>query len=360
VDGPGFKPGVDDEVTYRDAGVDIDRADAWVDRIGEMARRTHGPGVLGGLGGFAAVFSLRDGVPDFASMRDPLLVSGTDGVGTKLKVAFAAGRHRTVGIDLVAMCVNDLLTTGATPLFFLDYYGTGRLEPEVATEVVAGIAEGCRRAQCALTGGETAELPGMYAAGEYDLAGFAVGIVDRPELLDGSNCRAGDVLIGVESSGLHSNGYSLARRILVGAGDVDWEATDADLGGSLADVLLEPTLIYTALARGLRSAGAKCHAHITGGGLPGNVPRVLPAGLGARVDWGSWSMPTVFETLARRGPVAWPEMARTFNLGVGWVSVVEPAAAAAALRAAEAVGRRAWTIGALEAGSGLRFQGGPP
>ncbi|MGF1509451.1 MAG: phosphoribosylformylglycinamidine cyclo-ligase [Myxococcota bacterium] len=348
-----------DEWTYRQAGVNIDEADLLVERIAPLAKQTHGPGVVQGIGGFAALYSLRRGVPGFPAMEDPMLVSGTDGVGTKLKVAFQTGRHRTVGIDLVAMCVNDVLTTGAMPLFFLDYFGTGALASDVALQVIEGIAEGCRRAECALTGGETAELPGMYASGEYDLAGFAVGIVDRPALLDGSACRPGDVLVGVQSSGLHSNGYSLARRALR-VDDIDLNAADPELDASLADLLMEPTLLYTTTAHALHRAGAKAFAHITGGGLEGNVPRMVPSALRVRIDRDAWPVPAIFRCIQRRGPVPESEMWRTFNMGIGWVAAFDPAQVEPAMEALGSVGMKGWVIGGLEdGGPGFRFGSSP-
>ncbi|MCE2947052.1 MAG: phosphoribosylformylglycinamidine cyclo-ligase, partial [Betaproteobacteria bacterium] len=274
-------------MTYREAGVDIDAGDALVENIKPLAARTRRDGVLAGIGGFGALFE----VPK--RYREPVLVSGTDGVGTKLKLAFALGRHDTIGIDLVAMSVNDVLVQGAEPLFFLDYFATGKLEVDVATEVVRGIAHGCELAGCALIGGETAEMPGMYVAGEYDLAGFCVGVVEKSRIIDGSTVAAGDVILGLGSSGLHSNGYSLARRIV--------EVAGADLGADfhgqpLADALLAPTRIYVRPVLALMAAlPVKALAHITGGGLPENLPRVLPDGVAARVRLGSWPVPPLFD-----------------------------------------------------------------
>jgi phosphoribosylformylglycinamidine cyclo-ligase len=353
LDRQGFRQAVSEgkPVRYRDAGVDIDGADRLVKRISELAGRTRIPGVMAGVGGFASLFSLKDAFQ--TPMEDPVLVAGTDGVGTKLKVAFAAQRHGTIGIDLVAMCVNDVVTTGATPLFFLDYFGTGRLEPEVAAAVVEGIAEGCHQAGCALIGGETAELPGLYADAEYDLAGFAVGVVDRPRIVDGRSCAAGDVLVGIESRGLHSNGYSLARRVLLpNAGAAHAPLSDRD-PRTRADVLLAPTPIYAPLvSTWMARFRPKALAHITGGGLPGNLPRVLPQGLAARVDPGSWPVPEVFRVIADEGPVEEDEMFRTFNMGIGMVAVVDPADAEEAIEGARAVGQTARVIGQLESGEG--------
>ena len=301
---------------YRDAGVDIDAGDALVDRIKPLARSTDRPGVMGGLGGFGGLFSLFGA----GRWRDPVLVSGTDGVGTKLLVAQAAGRHDTIGIDLVAMCVNDIAVTGAEPLFFLDYFATGKLGVDEAAQVVAGIAEGCRRAGCALIGGETAEMPGMYAPGHYDLAGFAVGAVERDEVLDGQRVRPGDVLIGVPSTGLHSNGFSLVRKL------VDGLPLDRDPGGlhrTLADELLIPTQIYVRTLLSVRDR-IRSAAHITGGGLPGNVPRALPSGMAAVLERGSWPVPPIFGLLQQRGGLSEEEMLRTFNCGLGLVVPVDP------------------------------------
>jgi phosphoribosylformylglycinamidine cyclo-ligase len=329
-------------VTYREAGVDIDAGDALVERIKRLAKPTRIPEVLADVGGFAGLCA----VP--AGLAEPVLVSGTDGVGTKLKVAFATGVHDTVGIDLVAMCVNDVLTVGARPLFFLDYFGTGKLDVDVGEAVVRGIAEGCKLAGCALIGGETAELPGMYAEGEYDLAGFAVGVVERSRILDGRRIAEGDLVIGVASSGLHSNGYSLARRVLEKEMGLRMGDRVEELGRTVGEELLVPTRIY---ARAIGALLAACGgavrglSHITGGGLPGNVPRVLPDGLGVRLDLGTYERPAVFRVIARGGPVDEAEMRRTFNLGVGLVAIVERGAAEGALAALAGAGERAWALG---------------
>lgn len=306
---------------YRDAGVDIDAGDALVDRIKPLAAATRRPGVLGGIGGFGGLFQL-----DTQRWRDPVLVSGTDGVGTKLLVAQQVGRHDTIGIDLVAMCVNDVVVVGAEPLFFLDYFATGKLDVAAAAEVVGGIAEGCRQAGCALLGGETAEMPGMYGPGHYDLAGFAVGVVDRDEVLDGRGIRPGDVLVGLPSSGLHSNGYSLVRKIVRDAG-LSLES-EHGLGRPLGEVLLEPTRIYVRdlLSVRERVLGA---AHITGGGLPGNVPRMLSEGLGAHLQRATWEEPPVFELLRQAGHIDRDSMLRTFNCGLGMVLAARSAHAEA-------------------------------
>ena len=333
--------------TYRDAGVDIDEGDRLVDLIKPMARATLRPEVLAGIGGFGGLFAL-----DVKKYRDPVLVSGTDGVGTKLKLAFLTGRHDTVGIDLVAMSVNDVAVTGAEPLFFLDYFATGRLRAEEAALVVKGIAEGCRQAGCALIGGETAELPGFYADGEYDLAGFAVGVVERDRILDGRRVRPGDALLGVASTGLHSNGYSLARKVLLERHALS--DRPPELGGrTLADALLEPTRIYARDVLALQEAvPVHAVAHITGGGLPGNAPRNLPDGTRAVVRAGTWTVPAIFGLVEREGGVAREEMYRTFNMGLGLVVVLPAAAAPAARELLAARGLESWVVGSVEPGSG--------
>jgi phosphoribosylformylglycinamidine cyclo-ligase len=326
-------------LTYREAGVDIDAGDALVENIKPLARRTMREGVLAGIGGFGALFE----VPK--RYRNPVLVSGTDGVGTKLKLAFELNRHDTVGIDLVAMSVNDILVQGAEPLFFLDYFACGKLDVGIATAVVGGIARGCELAGCALIGGETAEMPGMYPPGEYDLAGFAVGVVEKDAIIDGSRIGPGDVLIGLASSGAHSNGYSLVRRIL--------ERTNADLssdfhGRALSEVILAPTRIYVKpVLELMRSVPLKGLAHITGGGLLENVPRILREELTAQLERGSWKRPPLFDWLQQAGGVDEQEMHRVFNCGVGMVLVVDPAHEALALRALDAAGETAWRIGRI-------------
>ncbi len=329
-------------MTYRAAGVDIEAGDGLVDRIRPLAASTARPGVMGGLGGFGALFDLRA-----AGFRDPVLVSATDGVGTKLRVAIEAGRHDTVGIDLVAMCVNDLVVQGAEPLFFLDYFATGKLSAEHAAQVVAGIAEGCRGAGCALVGGETAEMPGMYAPGDYDLAGFAVGAAERGALLP-QGVAAGDAILGLASSGVHSNGYSLVRRIVAESG-FGWDAPAPFAPGrSLADALLEPTRLYVASLLALHRAGLlRAAAHVTGGGLPGNLNRALSSGLAARIDGARWRLPSVFAWLARQGGVSAAEMLRVFNCGIGMAVVVSDAAAATALLRAQ--GETVFAIGEVVA-----------
>ncbi len=332
-------------VTYRAAGVDIEAGDALVERIKPLAKATTRGGVMGGLGGFGALFDLKA-----AGFRDPVLVSTTDGVGTKLKIAIETGRHDTVGIDLVAMCVNDLVVQGAEPLFFLDYFATGALEVDQAARVIAGIAAGCTQAGCALVGGETAEMPGMYSGGDYDLAGFSVGAAERDALLP-AEVRPGDTVLALPSSGVHSNGYSLVRKIMALAG-VGWDdAAPFAPGRSFADVLMTPTRIYVKPMLSLHRAGLLvAAAHITGGGLPGNLPRVLPAGMAAALDASSWTLPPVFRWLGRAGGVSPAEMLRVFNCGVGMALVVRDAAAAVAHLAE--LGEQAVPIGRIVATSG--------
>ena len=327
---------------YRDAGVDIEAGYAVVDGIKGHVNRTKRPEVLGGLGGFGGLFALSN------RYRDPVLVSGTDGVGTKLLVAQRIGRHETIGIDLVAMCANDIAMSGAEPLFFLDYFATGALSPEVTVEVVSGIAEGCVQAGAALIGGETAEMPGMYAPGHYDLAGFCVGVVERDRLLDGSTVAVGDALIGVPSSGLHSNGFSLVRRVV---DTLDW-TQEFGLGAPLADVLLAPTRIYVRECQTLiQEHQAKSLMHITGGGFHENIPRGIPDGMGAELIRSSWPKLPIFEFLAERGGLSPSDMEHTFNNGLGMVAVV-PAEGAAA--AAEAVG--GYIVGRVTGREGVSIQ----
>jgi phosphoribosylformylglycinamidine cyclo-ligase len=332
-------------LSYRDAGVDIDAGEALVERIKPLAATTFRPGVVTGLGGFGALFELPIG-----RYREPVLVSGTDGVGTKLKLAIELGRHDTIGIDLVAMCANDILVSGAEPLFFLDYYASGRLDLEVATSVIAGIVKGCELAGCALTGGETAEMPGMYAQGDYDLAGFCVGIAEKSELILPQRVRPGDILIGLASSGPHSNGYSLIRKVIeVGGADLD-----SDLEGvKLADRLLAPTRIYVRSVLPLtRELPIHALAHITGGGITENLPRVLPEGTEALVDLGSWRRPAVFQWLQAQGGIAESEMLRTFNCGLGMVVCVAAADADNTLALLNERGEQAWVLGEIQATEG--------
>ncbi|QQS12362.1 MAG: phosphoribosylformylglycinamidine cyclo-ligase [Rhodospirillales bacterium] len=333
-------------LTYKQAGVDIEAGDSLVERIKPLAKATRRPGVMGGLGGFGALFDLKA-----AGFHDPILVSGTDGVGTKLKLAIDSGIHDTVGIDLVAMCVNDIVVQGAEPLFFLDYYATGRLDIEAGRDVVAGIAEGCRRAGCALVGGETAEMPGLYAEGDFDLAGFAVGAAERDALLPRPDIAPGDVVLGLASSGVHSNGFSLVRKIVERSGlALDAPAPFAP-ARSLARALLEPTRIYVQAAlAAMRATGAiKGLAHITGGGLPGNVPRCLPNGVRATLEALAWTPPDVFHWLREIGRTPTSDMLDTFNCGLGMVVVTAPENAAAVAAAFAASGETAVRVGAIEA-----------
>ena len=335
-------------LSYRDAGVDIDAGDALVDRIKPMARSTMREGVLAGIGGFGALFE----VPK--RYREPVLVSGTDGVGTKLKLAFHLDRHDTVGIDLVAMSVNDILVQGAEPLFFLDYFACGRLHVDTAAAVISGIAEGCRQAGCALIGGETAEMPGMYPDGEYDLAGFAVGAVERSAIIDGKSIVPGDVVVALASSGPHSNGYSLVRRIV----DVSGADLSADFDGRpLGMALLAPTRIYVKPVLDLlRTVPVKGLAHITGGGITENVPRVLPANVVADLRLASWELPPVFQWLQKQGRVADAEMHRVFNCGIGMVLVVSAADADRTVAHLNAAGETAWIVGDIRARNGDEAQ----
>jgi len=327
-------------LTYRDAGVDIDAGDSLVERIKPFAKRTMRPEVMAGIGGFGALFELSK------KFKEPVLVAGTDGVGTKLKLAFQLDRHDTVGIDLVAMSVNDILVQGAEPLFFLDYFACGRLDVDTASSVIQGIAKGCELAGCALIGGETAEMPGMYPDGEYDLAGFAVGAVEKSKIIDGRGIAPGDVVIGLASSGAHSNGYSLVRKIL--------ERAKPDLGADfdgrpLAEAVMAPTRIYVKPLLALMNAlPVKGLAHITGGGLLDNVPRILGESLTARLDSRAWTRPKLFDWLQREGQVADAEMHRVFNCGIGMVIVVDKAHEAPALELLREAGETAWSVGAID------------
>jgi len=328
-------------LSYRDAGVDIDAGDSLVERIKPHAKRTMRPEVLAGIGGFGALMELPK------KYREPVLISGTDGVGTKLKLAFQMNKHDTIGQDLVAMSVNDILVQGAEPLFFLDYFACGHLDVDVGEQVVAGIARGCELSGCALIGGETAEMPGMYPAGEYDLAGFAVGVAEKSRLISGQNIRPGDVVLGLGSSGPHSNGYSLVRKIV--------EVTGANLnaafhGCTLGETLLEPTRIYVKpLLALMNETTVKGMAHITGGGITGNVPRVLPENCTALINAQSWTWPAVFQWLQAGGNVATPEMHRTFNCGIGMVVVVDASDADAAMQFLSAQGETVYRIGEIHA-----------
>ena len=341
------------QITYADAGVDIDAGNALVDAIKPLAKSTLRRGADADLGGFGGLFDLKR-----AGFEDPILVSTNDGVGTKLKIAIDTGRHSTIGIDLVAMCVNDLVVTGAEPLFFLDYFATGKLDVESASEVISGIAAGCREANCALIGGETAEMPGMYHGKDYDLAGFSVGAVERGQILPRADVAVGDVLIGLPSSGVHSNGYSLVRKLVATAG-LSWAAPAPFVEqATVAEALLTPTRIYVrAILAALKATGGgrgaiKAMAHITGGGLSENLPRVLPGHVAAEVDLGTWRQSPVFAWLARTGNISAAEMLRTFNCGIGMVIVAEAARAAEVVAALSDAGENPVTIGRIIAGTG--------
>jgi phosphoribosylformylglycinamidine cyclo-ligase len=333
---------------YKQAGVDVEAGRAFVDRIRTMVTSTHRPEVFGGIGGFSGCFQMP------AGYREPILVSGTDGVGTKLKLAHQGNKHSTVGIDLVAMCVNDILTSGAEPLFFLDYLATGELNQEQLTQVVEGIVSGCKLAGCALLGGETAEMPGFYQPGEYDLAGFAVGVVEKSQLLNGSQVKSGDVAIGLASSGVHSNGFSLIRKIVFDRG-YSWTDTPPNFKGTcLGEVLLTPTQIYVKPVLGARNAGIDIHgmAHITGGGLPENLPRCLPPGTSIQIDMNAWTVPPIFEWIANAGEVPMPEMLNTFNMGIGFVLLVPPTQADQTIEWFSSQNISAYAIGEVIDGSG--------
>ncbi|MFI5358419.1 MAG: phosphoribosylformylglycinamidine cyclo-ligase [Halanaerobiales bacterium] len=328
---------------YSDAGVNIDAGNQFVKMIKKDVEETFSPAVLKGIGGFAALYA-----PNLSGYKEPVLVSGTDGVGTKLKIAFMLDKHDTVGIDLVAMCVNDILTIGARPLFFLDYLAVARLETEKASAIVSGIARGCKEAGCALIGGETAEMPGFYQPGEYDLAGFAVGIVDREKMITGDGIEAGDKIIGLASSGLHSNGYSLARKVFLEKEKLDLYEPLGKGGEPLGEILLSPTRIYVrTILKLMEEFDIKGLAHITGGGLLENVPRILPEGLTARIEKDSWPVAGVFRELQRLGGIAEEEMYRTFNMGVGMVVIVRKEEAEGILEAARALGEEAYLIGEI-------------
>lgn len=338
-------------MTYADAGVDIDAGNALVDRIKPAAKRTARPGVMSGLGGFGALFDLKG-----AGYSDPVLVAATDGVGTKLRIAIDTGNVSGIGIDLVAMCVNDLVCQGAEPLFFLDYFATGKLELDQAAAIIESIAEGCAQSGCALIGGETAEMPGMYARGDFDLAGFAVGAMERGRDLP-RNVEAGDVLLGLPSAGVHSNGYSLVRRIVERSG-LGWNDACPWSDTTLGEALLIPTKLYVKGAvAALRDDAVNALAHITGGGLTENLPRVLPEGLGAEIDLGSWSLPPVFQWLAEVGGMEQAEMLKTFNAGIGMIAVVPAEKVDAAKAAFAENGHAAFEVGRIVAGEGLRYHG---
>ena len=333
----------DSPLTYRDAGVDIEAGESLVERIKPLVQKTQRPECLGNIGGFGGLFEL-----PIDRYRRPVLVSGTDGVGTKLKLAVILDRHDTIGIDLVAMCVNDVLVLGAEPLYFLDYFATGRLSPEHAQSVIAGIASGCETAGAALIGGETAEMPGMYSPGDYDLAGFCVGVVEKDQIIDGSHIRAGDQVLGLASSGLHSNGYSLARAVLERSN----ATLDQPIGETtLGEALLAPTRIYVrpilALLKAVPIHGI---AHITGGGLPGNIPRILPDNCDCRIDATAWPRPEIFQWLQSEGSIDDTEMLRTFNCGIGLVIIVSSDTAAQAQQMLEASGETVYRLGEVQTG----------
>lgn len=334
------------ELTYKRAGVDIDEGDRFIDIIAPLVRKTFRKEVMTDIGSFGAFFKL-----DINKYREPVLVSGTDGVGTKLKVAFMTDRHNTVGIDLVAMCVNDILTSGAEPLFFLDYFATGRLDPEKASMVIEGIVEGCKEAGCALIGGETAEMPGFYGEGEYDLSGFAVGVVEKSDIIDGSDIKGGDVLIGLSSSGLHSNGYSLVRKLFFDIMNKDVYAYIPETGSTIGDELLKPTRIYVRAYNALKGRiKIKGMAHITGGGITGNLPRILPEGVGAIVREGSWPEPAVFSVIRNRGNIPVEDMRRTFNMGIGYIMIVSEDKAGDAVSILKETGFDSYVIGDIVKG----------
>lgn len=346
------EPNKQKPLSYRDAGVDIDAGNALVQKIKDSVNSTQRPGVLGSLGGFGGLFEL-----PLERYQNPVLVAATDGVGTKLKLAIQQGKHDTIGIDLVAMCVNDILVMGAEPLFFLDYYATSALDTDIATDVIAGIADGCRQSGAALIGGETAEMPGIYQAGDYDLAGFCVGIVEKDRIIDGSKAKPGDVLIALASSGPHSNGYSLIRKIIeISGGDLSQDCC----GHPIADALLAPTTIYVSALEGLiKTTDIHALAHITGGGLMENLPRVLPGDTCAVVDTRSWRVPEVFDWLQQTGNIDTMEMYRTFNCGVGMVVVVSEDDAEPTLQTLNVNGITAWQLGQVEPASGkatVRFE----
>lgn len=334
--------------SYKDAGVNIQAGNEVIERIKPAVARTLRPEVLGGLGGFGGLFKL-----DLEKYPDPVLVSGTDGVGTKLRLAFQMNKHDSIGQDAVAMCVNDILVQGAEPLFFLDYLAVGKVEPGRVAEVVGGVAKGCEMAGCALIGGETAEMPGFYAEDEYDIAGFSVGVVNRNQLIDGSKIQAGDVLIGLASSGLHSNGYSLVRKIFE---SVSLEKAFPELGEVLGETLLRPTRIYVKSILPLLPGGEILGmAHITGGGLTDNIPRVLPPGLGVRIDTSTWELPPIFTLMQRLGDVAWPEMYRTFNMGVGFVIIVHPEGSDKICKKLIELGEKCFVMGSVVSGEGVAY-----
>ncbi len=336
------------ELTYKKAGVDIEEGEKFVDLISPLVKKTFRPEVITDIGSFSALFRL-----DIKKYKEPVLVSGTDGVGTKLKVAFMANRHDTVGIDLVAMCVNDILTSGAEPLFFLDYFATGKLKKETAVKVIEGIVKGCEEAECSLIGGETAEMPGFYSEGEYDLSGFAVGVVEKSGIIDGSDIKEGDVLIGLASNGIHSNGFSLVRKIFFDLKKMDIKQYVPEIKTTLEDELLKPTRIYVKAVNALRGKiNIKGMAHITGGGIPGNVPRILPKGMHAAVREGSWHEPPIFGLIKTMGNVPDEDMKKTFNMGIGYVIISSEDSADTAVSILRENGYEPYIIGKIRKGGG--------
>jgi len=339
-------------LTYKKAGVDIDEGERFVGLISPLVKRTFRKEVITDLGSFNALFKL-----DLKKFKNPVLVSGTDGVGTKLKIAFMMDKHNTIGIDLVAMCINDILTSGAEPLFFLDYFATGRLKADKASEVIKGIVKGCREAGCSLIGGETAEMPGFYQDGEYDLSGFAVGVVDKSGIIDGSGIKAGDAIIGIASNGLHSNGYSLVRKVFFDSKKIKPDSYIPELKSELGKELLRPTRIYVKAFAALRSkVKVKGMAHITGGGISGNLPRIFPAGICARIRTDSWPVPAVFSLIRGMGNVPDDDMKKTFNMGIGYIIVVSGGEAEKAVTLLKKSGYRAFVVGSTEkGGKGVRY-----
>ncbi|MFV9567030.1 phosphoribosylformylglycinamidine cyclo-ligase [Thermoanaerobacter mathranii] len=327
-------------MNYKDAGVNIDEGNKLVEMIKPIAKQTLNEYVLEGIGGFAGLIEIKN-------YKNPVLISSTDGVGTKLKIAFMMDKHDTVGIDLVAMCVNDIIVTGAKPLFFLDYFATGKLKSETAVEVIKGIAEGCKIAGCALIGGETAELPGFYKEGEYDLAGFCVGIAEKEELIDTKLIKEGDAIIGLASSGIHSNGYSLVRKIFFEKNNFSVKDFIPELGINLGEALLTPTKIYVKSIEALKGLKIKGMAHITGGGFIDNIPRILRKSIAAKINKGSWEIPAIFNLIQRLGDIEEREMYRTFNMGIGMVVIVDPSDVDKALEKLNGIGEKAYIIGEI-------------
>ena len=340
------------ELTYKKSGVDIDEGEKFVSLISPMAKRTFRPEVMTDIGLFSALFKL-----DMTRYKEPVLVSSSDGVGTKLKIAFMMNRHDTIGIDLVAMCVNDILTTGAEPLFFLDYLATGKLNSVIAAKVIEGIVKGCEEAGCSLIGGETAEMPGFYHEGEYDVAGFSVGIVEREKIINGSGIREGDSIIGLSSNGLHSNGYSLVRKLFFDMEKMGLDTYIPELGNNLGEELLRPTKIYVKAFMALRdNVEIKGMAHITGGGIPGNLPRILPDDIYADIKIGSWPIPPIFQIIEKTGNIADDEMKRTYNTGIGYIIIASKDTSGDAISLLHKAGYSAFIIGnAKQGGKGVRY-----